>query len=53
MLLDLLKAFDFIENSHKSDMFILQSCVTCYDLPSNISTMVRIALIQSDGTHAQ
>ena len=31
------KAFDKIESSHKSDF--LNACVTCSELPSNISTM--------------
>ena len=42
-LFDLIKAFDEIECSHKSDSFsggpiFLQACATCSELPSNIST---------------
>ena len=43
-LFDLFKAFDWIENSHKSDLFspkrpiFLNVCAMLHELPSNIST---------------
>ena len=45
MFFDLLKAFDNIDSSHKSDIFalkkpiLLHACATCSELPSNIVTM--------------
>ena len=47
LLIDLFKAFCYIESSHKShslirqDLFFLPACATCYELPSNISTMFK------------
>ena len=44
LLFDLFKAFHNIERSHKSDPkrpIFLHACATCYELPSNISTMER------------
>ena len=45
LFFDLYKAFDKFERSHKSEIFyqkspiILQTCATCSEFPSNISTM--------------
>ena len=44
LLFDLFKALDLTESSDKSDFFsektyLFQMCVTCSELPFNISTM--------------
>ena len=52
LLSDLFKAFDLIESSHKSNffapkihIFFLHANATCSELPSDISTMVRLSYL--------